>query len=510
MRVTVRVDAGPLIGGGHAMRCLTLADALAEHGADVTFVAAAMPDAIAERIAASGHTLIRIPASPELDREGEHWHERLLSDEAQRADVEATGTAGPADWLIVDHYLLDARWHSASRRFADRLLVIDDLANRECDCDFLLDQTLGREPRDYDGLLPSAARRLIGAQYALLRPEFAQERIAALQRRRAGGKPRRLLISLGTTDPGEVTGIILEQVLEAAPACSIDVVLGPQAASADRVQRLARGNPRVSVHVASTRMAELMRDADIAIGAAGVTSWERCCLGVSSVVLVLAKNQRLGATALSQAGAAVIADRAEDIGEMLRSLVEDALELSRMSAAAFAITDGQGTDRAVRALFRETEETGIAISLRAATADDAELLWLWRNDPLTRFQSRNSAPIAWSDHARWFTGSLSSSATRVLIAERNGIPAGVVRFDQHGADCEVSITVAPGLRGSGIGRHMLRAACEQTTNLFAVVRDDNQASRRLFESCGFTAACGDGAGFRRYVLERPEFQRNRA
>jgi UDP-2,4-diacetamido-2,4,6-trideoxy-beta-L-altropyranose hydrolase len=174
LRAVFRCDASEIIGGGHAMRCLTLADALSQVGVEVMFVAAAMPEALAQRIKAAGHRLERIPASPELRREGREWEEPPLSDEAQLADANATGAAaGPAEWVVVDHYLLDARWHSAARTFAGQILVIDDLANRSHDCEVLLDQTFGRSAEDYRGLVSSGTKVLAGANYALLRSEFS-------------------------------------------------------------------------------------------------------------------------------------------------------------------------------------------------------------------------------------------------------------------------------------------------------------------------------------------------
>ena len=353
MRVAVRVDASPLIGGGHAMRCMTLADALAERGAQVTFVSAAMPEALGERIAMAGHKLVRIPRSPELEREGRDWHKVPLSADAQAVDCRATAEATrPADWLIVDHYLLDSRWHAASRTFARRLLAIDDLANRQYDCDLLLDQTFGRSAEDYDPLLPDGAVQLIGPDFALLRPEFPRERPSALARRRANRPVERILVSLGTTDPGNITATILRQVLEAAPECAVDVVLGAQAAADSHVPAIASENPRVTVHVSSTRMAELMRDSDLAIGAAGATSWERCCLGLPAIVIVLADNQQLIAEGLAKAGAHVTVDAADSrtFAEQFRLLLGSGEARSRMSERAAAISDGQGTQRVVQAL----------------------------------------------------------------------------------------------------------------------------------------------------------------
>lgn len=474
------------------MRCITLANALAEQGAGITFVAARMPDALEGRILAAGHGFERIPSSPELQREGPEWEKSPLSSEAQLADVGATGSAiGQSDWIIVDHYLFDACWHSTARSFADRLLVIDDLANRSYDCDILLDQTFGRSAEDYRGLVPGGARALTGSTYALLRPEFARERPAALARRRAGGAASRILISMGTSDPNGITSRILERVLAAAPECAIDVVLGPQAASLERVGALGVGNPNIFVHVDSDCMAELMRDADIAIGAAGTTSWERCCLGLPTITLVMAENQRLVAANLERSASIVVAESEEAVPVLLRSLLDDEHQRHSLMAAAFAIVDGSGVARVCNAVFGSLPISPDKLCLRQADASDIETLWLWRNDPLMRTMAKNQEPITWKEHARWFARTMQSASTSLYIVELPGEAVAMVRFDFDNDEACVSINVAPGMRGQGIGAKALMRACEAYAGdhpdivLTAEIRPCNTASKSAFCAAGF-------------------------
>lgn len=348
MRVAVRVDAGPVIGGGHAMRCLTVADELAQRGAEITFVSSEMPDWIASRIAAFGYKLARLAPPVEASRQGSDWHEPPLDSAMQAMDAGATGAlAGMVDWLLVDHYLLDDEWHSAARAFAKRILVIDDLANRRCDCDLLVDETEGRSPRDYAELVPERTTVLAGAKYALLRPEFPADRPAALERRTYERAVERILISLGLTDPGSISASAAQQVLAAVPDCAIDVVVSEEAKSLPSLERLASKDPRLTIHVNTDRMAELMRNADLAIGAAGTTSWERCCLGLPTIALALAENQRSNLEALVGASAAIEVKHAHQIGAIVASVVVDTKRLIAMSEAAFNLTDGLGTVRVV-------------------------------------------------------------------------------------------------------------------------------------------------------------------
>ena len=513
-QVAIRTDAGQLIGGGHVMRCLTLADALAEHGAKVTFVTAAMPDPLARRIEGAGHGIARITAEPGLTREGADWHDPPLNDEAQRRDAEASMEAigGTADWVVVDHYLLGRAWEEAARKAARQILVIDDLANRPHDCDILLDQTLGRAESDYASLVQAHTKVLAGPHYALLRPEFARERPAARKRRAQAHPPRRILVSLGTMDIGGATAQAVEAVLAAAPECAVDVILGESAPSMDKLGSLAASNPRVALHVDSSNVAELMRDADIAVGAAGTSSWERCCLGLPAIVLVLAENQRPSADALAAAGAALVIDAAGRVGSILPALLHDPQALQAMSAAAFAICDGSGASRNVQAMAGDgaTSIAASSINLRRATHEDSELIWLWRNDPVTRAASRNSRPIAWAGHAEWLAAVLADPARRLLVAESNGVPVGIVRFDPipGTADFEISINVRPDARGFGTAGTILSAACARSAadlghaRVHAAVAKSNLPSRKLFESCGFALIEANAPdGFLRFVLD---------
>jgi UDP-2,4-diacetamido-2,4,6-trideoxy-beta-L-altropyranose hydrolase len=505
-KVVFRCDASEQIGGGHAMRCLTLANALSKESATITFVTSAMPDALSRRIKSFGHHLVRIPASPELKRPTGKWEEPPLSSAAQLADAEETAAAiEHGDWVVVDHYLLDARWHSAARDFADSVLVIDDLANRSYDCDVLLDQTFGRPVGDYRDQVPSGAKVLTGSAYALLRPEFALERPAALERRQAIGPVGRILISMGTTDPGGVTARIVESVMNSAPDCALDVVLGLEAPSLEPVRKFADRHPSVSIHVDSTRMADLIRDADIAIGAAGTTSWERCCLGLPSIALVMADNQRLGAAALDAAEAAVAIDHESEIAPALDKLRKDPALVARMSAAAFAIVDGQGASRARDVMLGRDSRVRREPALRPARTDDSRNVWLWRNDFSTRSLSQASEPILWQDHQAWWQATLESADRHLLIAQMGDTPVAVLRFDRVAeGGFEVSINLAPSARNSGLGGLILAEACgtfqkdHSSVPLWAMIHRDNRASRRIFEKMGFVPA---------EVLSNPPFER---
>lgn len=489
-RVTMRVDASTRMGGGHVMRCLALADMLAARTARVTFVAAAMLPGLADRIRAGGYRFERItPAADDAD--DADWDSRVLPARAQRDDARATlAAAGAADLTIVDHYRLDAEWERAVR--PGRLLVIDDLANRPHDCDILLDQTFGVSAHRYAGLTNADCTLLTGSAYALLRPEFAAARPAALRRRRDARTLERILISLGSTDIGRITERTVSALLEAGMDCALDVVLPASAPSLPPLRARAQADPRISLHIDSDAMADLMSGADLAIGAAGTTSWERCCLGLPTVTLILADNQREVARQLAAAEAAIAVATPQEAAARAVALAHDPAPLGRMVAACAAIVDGGGTPRVADRLAKAARPEPGALRLRRAGPEDSERLWLWRNDPFTRSMATSPIPIAWPDHDRWFTTILANPDTQLLLVERGGVPVAMVRFDRTGSEAAlVSINVAPTARGMRIGREALGMACDRyrATHPGAALNADihvtNAASLRIFTKAGF-------------------------
>jgi UDP-2,4-diacetamido-2,4,6-trideoxy-beta-L-altropyranose hydrolase len=254
------------------------------------------------------------------------------------------------DILIVDQYSLGTAFETRCRGWANRIVVIDDLANRSHDCDLLIDTTFGRMAADYFPLVPARALVLVGAQYAPLRPEFAARRAESLGRRAAFGKVERILVSLGLTDVGGITEQVVRVMRDVPPNVWIDVVIGAAAPSRSGLEELAAKEPRLCLHIDPLDMAGLMVKADLAIGAGGTTGWERCCLGLPTLMLVLADNQEMNAKELERAGAAVrVGYQAKInprmIGKALITLIAEPNRLRGMSEQAAAICDGRGVER---------------------------------------------------------------------------------------------------------------------------------------------------------------------
>ncbi|MDO8295488.1 MAG: UDP-2,4-diacetamido-2,4,6-trideoxy-beta-L-altropyranose hydrolase [Caulobacter sp.] len=311
-RILFVCDAGPGVGGGHVMRCLTLAGALAAKGAACAFV--------------------RTPEAADI-----------LARYAP--DMPLVGEDAAADLVVLDSYRMAPATEAGWRARAGRLAVIDDLA-RPHDADLVLDPSFGREARDY-----SAPVVLAGPAYALVRPAFAAARAGALARR--GEQVRRCLVSLGLTDVGGITGRVAAALADIGLA--LDVVVGAGAPSLPALRAMA-DEGRLTLHIDSDDMAGLITRADVCVGAGGSSVWERACLGLPTVTLILADNQRDMAMRLDAAGVTLALDARwpgleARLAEAVARLVGDDALRAGLSARSADLCDGLGAERAAEALL---------------------------------------------------------------------------------------------------------------------------------------------------------------
>jgi UDP-2,4-diacetamido-2,4,6-trideoxy-beta-L-altropyranose hydrolase len=305
MNIAFRVDASSIIGIGHFMRCLTLADTLKSRGAAIRFISLYIPDYLRDMLNEKGYELSLLDGSTTDtivdDLAHSHWLGRTQNIDAQAA-VQALSDR-TWEWLVVDHYALDDRWESVLRQFVKRILVIDDIADRQHDCDMLLDQNYYADMNTrYSGKVPEHCRLLLGPRYALLRDEFRQLHQQVKPR---SGPVKGILVFFGGVDIDNYTGRAIEALATLdMNGLHVDVVIGAEHPYREQIQA-ACAEHRFTCYVQTNRMAELMAAADLSIGAGGSSTWERCCLGLPTIILVIADNQNRAAIDLAQAGVIV-------------------------------------------------------------------------------------------------------------------------------------------------------------------------------------------------------------
>lgn len=338
MLAVFRADADLAQGGGHVARCSALARELRRRGCRTA-------------LAGRSGSLATVPFVAGAFDEMQPL---------ERGEVDELSVRWPdgCDVAVVDHYGYDARFESSLRPWAHRILAIDDLVDRPHDCDLLLDASLSRASDDYAALVPGHARLLIGPEFALLRPDFSAARSARSPRHFADARLR-VLVMFGATDHGGQTELAVAALANSDLPIEIDVVVGPLARSLPALERLAAGaRVPVALAVGATDIARRMSAADIGIGGAGTTSWERCCVGLPAMVIVLADNQVHIARGLGAHGAALVLGAMPNVTgacivDTVRGLIECPDRLRRMSASAAALCDGRGAERVADQIIKE-------------------------------------------------------------------------------------------------------------------------------------------------------------
>jgi len=436
MNVAIRADASFKIGSGHVMRCLTLADALSELGSKVVFICKDHDSSLINKITNFGYEVKVLAVSSSKEVNSQLVHAEWLGG-TQEDDAEKTIAAIKSidvDWMIVDHYAIDESWHKKIRSYANRIFVIDDLGDRNHDCDILMDQNLGATLEKYKGKVPKDCELLLGPRYALLRPEFAQWRDKSLKRRRNTVEPKNILVSLGGVDQQNITTDVINELskLPDYADAEVNVVLGSQSPHINAVESAAKKNPlNINLHVDSTRIAELMNQADLAVGASGSSSWERCALGLPTIGYVISDNQKPIAEELAKNGALIMVKSAKDLPDAIDEIKKS---LNSFSLAAAGLVDAMGASRVIDCLL--FKRFSILINGFNLTANDLTTLprdkiievLEARNHPDVRSKMLNKNIISLEEHLAFVENLLADSTSRQYMIRQDEDFVGVVNF----------------------------------------------------------------------------------
>jgi UDP-2,4-diacetamido-2,4,6-trideoxy-beta-L-altropyranose hydrolase len=510
VKVAIRTDVSSRIGSGHLVRCLTLAEELRRAGAEVQIVTRPHDVPAADLIRDSGFSFVELPATTGSSDIGDGDYAAWLGvPQEQDAGQTLRALEGEAvDLLIVDLYGVDITWESRLAEACESILVIDDLADRQHAADVLLDQNL--RPNGafaYTSLVRDSCRVLSGPSYALVRQEY----VCARRPWENSARASRFLVSLGGVDDFSLIGIIVQGLSELDSQLeSVDLVVAEPGLARDALSPLIKALP-VRIHGPQLHLADLMSQADMAIGAGGGTTWERLCVGLPSVVTSRAENQRRGTHQLATLGAVVdLGDAAELSSSVVRDAVDGLLasdeQRRRMHELGQALVDGCGRRRVVESIMPTAVTT---LTLREAGAQDCGRLWMWANDRTIREQSLDSAAIPWESHVAWFQRVRSEAKVRLLVLEAAGLPVGQLRFDLDGARATMSYSLDACVRRRGWGRRLIELGIDwlraevaySNIELVAVVRLSNRASANVFERLGFAreATTQDGQDVFRFT-----------
>lgn len=341
-RILVYPDIDPGVGLGHLTRCVALAEGLKQKKQEVEFVGRS------EHVKSLSYL-------NDLDFETTELSSSSVDEDL--AELRRVAKNGKdVDWLIADNYKIDSSWLGHARSFTKNIAVIDDLANRFLDCDLLLNQNLGFENL-YEGLVPASARLLLGPRYALLRREFSAARAQGLRDR--GGDVNRILVFFGGADSRNNTESTIEALIRGGfERASIDVIVGIGYRFQNSLRSCLKGlkgENAIFCDVPVEQMIKLMQRADLMIGAAGSISWERCCLGLPSILLVIADNQRRIGEELDKQGVAKLVGSdmdisIEDLAISIQQVCDNKKVLAKMANRGPMLVDGQGVNNVVAAM----------------------------------------------------------------------------------------------------------------------------------------------------------------
>lgn len=352
MKIAFRVDASRQIGTGHLRRSLSLAKALRIAGAEVTLVTRSLgiSSGLAIEDAGFPYFLLPAPAAPfEADPKVPHtaWAGvDVATDVAQTTSC----VRGGADWVIVDHYAFGRSWHRYVRaELGCRVAVIDDMADRDFDCDLLIDHNYARDHRaKYAGRLPETTTILGGPAYALLDSAFANA-----PRYVFSPTVRSIGIFMGGIDAANVSCTVLEAIDAARFGGPVEVVSTSANPNLPTLRMAVERRPGTTLTLDAPHLAGFFARHDLQIGAGGGASWERCCIGVPTLLLVVAENQQAVVPDLAreEVVASVGSLAAAAIGQALAALIDDADRRAKLAHRARALVDGKGAARAAGSLL---------------------------------------------------------------------------------------------------------------------------------------------------------------
>jgi|CXWL01.1.fsa_nt_gi UDP-2,4-diacetamido-2,4,6-trideoxy-beta-L-altropyranose hydrolase len=510
MKVVFRADASNRMGIGHLMRCLTLAEALRNRGVETGFISRAHLGNLVELLQRQAMPVTVLPPPPQstgvTSEEYATWLGVTQAEDAEQT-IQALHGDRP-DWLVVDHYGLDADWEQRLRPHTAQLMVIDDLANPCHDCDLLLNQnySAGGENR-YKDLVPENCRLLLGPRYALLRPEYEAYRRTLRLR---DGEVRRVLVFFGGSDPHNMTKLALEALsVPEFQHLEVDVIVGANNTHRAALEKQALARPLTNLYGSRPHLADLMAHADLAIGAGGGTTWERMSLGLPSLVVSIADNQRAACELLARAKLIQYVGgfrevRTTDLVDALKEWSENRDRLLTCSIQNQILVDGLGALRLAEVLQQTSADD---LRLRPACPDDAGLYFNWANDPEVRRQAVHSEPISWKGHQEWFASKLADSQSRLFVLLAGTLPVGQIRFDRQGDEAQIDYSLDVLVRGRGWGAKLVamgvaRIREDETVRIRSEVKTDNYASRAVFARLGFDQTGSPyGKGYLSFCLD---------
>lgn len=492
MKVLFRVDASVEIGSGHVMRCCHLAHSLRQQGADVAFAGYLAEGHLLEWLQEQGFNVFALKPGKEKEVQSKvphaHWLQGTVKEDVKQTK-DILKKWEQVDWVVVDHFGLDAEWEKQVQQEVSNIMVIDDLADRPHDCRLLLDVSSLQAGNRYDNLVNLNCQRLEGVQYALVPQDFTSLRPS---QPKLVKDVKNIAVFLGMSDLGAGHDKVLS-AFECIknPAFTVHYIVGPHNPNKEELMNRISKTPYFKTYEFVKNMAQWMSGMDMYVGSGGVVTWERSCLGVSGIVVGVALNQEEGSQRWGELGCHTYLGRnsevsAEVLAQEIQKMVKNPSKLNEMGKKSWQMVDGQGINRILKALGV------LPVFFRKAQKNDCEKIYQWRNHEWVREFALDSREISLEDHVEWFEKSLENPHRDILIAEGEIGPVGVLRFDHEKDFSEVSVYLVPERIGEGWGLKVLNSGSAWISqhrpgikSLKATIKPDNLRSIKVFHRAGY-------------------------
>jgi UDP-2,4-diacetamido-2,4,6-trideoxy-beta-L-altropyranose hydrolase len=491
LTLLIRADAYRAIGTGHVMRCMALGQAWKAYGGNVLFASYCESDVLRSRLNEEGFSYIPIqkpyPHPSDLDSITTLLDNLCATEQRDRIIV------------ALDGYHFDGYYQRTIKKKGFRLLFIDDYGHADqYYADVILNQNLSAGTSFYPNY-SLYTKFLLGPQYVLLRKEFWKWKT---WKRDFPGVAKKVLVTMGGADPDNVTLKVLKALKDLAiPDMEVVVVLGPANPHKDDIEHFLSLFPFKSHLLLSVdNMPELMAWADVAIAAGGSTSWELAFMGLPSLLIILAENQRVVSHKLEESGTSINLGWYDEtkvgtIAKVAENTMKNQKVREAMSTKGRSLVDGNGGSEVVKFL-RDSY-----VTFRHVREEDCRLLWEWANDPETRSVSFSTDPISWEHHVRWFTDKLNNPEhVFFILLSIDDEPIGQVRYTVNGREALISMSISPKFRGWGYGSQGIRITVEEFFEhkdidvIRAHIKPENLKSVKAFTGAGFREDNSAAAG----------------
>ena len=429
LNIAIRVDANDQIGGGHFKRCLSLAEELKLRGHKILIISASLPMKFCQTLKdlSLSYKLLdpfgqnkrqcEIQANSEYGK----WLSMPINLDAKKTNM-LLKSFNP-HWVIFDNYALDFQWVKQVKKNIARIpfLAIDDLDNRYLGADIILDQTsLIKRKKKYISLttLVGPSFTLLAKSYYELREKSILERARRLNDKSTFRKFS-ILISVGMYDPKRILPNLLETIA-IIDNVQIEVTTSSDSQTISEIKQIMERYPNISLHLDRIDISFLMANADLCIGASGMSVWERSCLALPTITIALVKNQRMLAKELKRIKAAKVMTLTQIRNKKylfneVKSLINSRKGLRELSRNSQNLCDGLGVQRVAAILEANLRPVQIA--------DSANLLE-WRNKRSVREGSLDSKFISKGEHLLWIEKIQKDENGIWLIYSEGGIDIG--------------------------------------------------------------------------------------